>query len=296
MKKNSDPVRAAFWMAGAMISFTIMAIGGRSLSGELDTFEIMMYRSFVGIVLVVGGATWAGTLGQIPTQRAGLHMVRNLSHFAGQNLWFYAVALIPLSQLFAFEFTTPLWVAALAPFVLGERWTATRLFTVMVGFIGILLVARPDTTTLSPAIIAAALCAIGFAGATLATKLLSATESVTCILFWLVVMQGIFGLLCAGIDGDITLLTRHTLPWAVLVGVCGLVAHFCITNALVLAPATVVMPLEFLRLPLITLVGFWLYSEPLLLSVFVGAAIILVANIINIRAEVAVANRSEATT
>lgn len=285
MVNISAPVRAAVWMAGAMISFTVMAVGGRALSGHLDTFEIMMYRSAVGIVLVVSGAYWAGTLSQIRTDRFRLHIIRNLFHFAGQNLWFFAVALIPLSQLFAFEFTTPLWVAALAPFVLKEKWTLTRLMTVAIGFVGIVIVARPDTSTVSPALLAAALCAVGFAGAVLTTKLLSATDSVTCILFWLVIMQAAFGLVCAGADGDITLLNSDTLPWAILVGVCGLLAHFCITNALVLAPATVVAPLEFLRLPLVSVVGFALYNEPLLLSVFIGAAIILVANIVNVRAE-----------
>lgn len=285
MVNISAPVRAAVWMTGAMISFTVMAVGGRALSGHLDTFEIMMYRSAVGIVLVVSGAYWAGTLSQIRTDRFRLHIIRNLFHFAGQNLWFFAVALIPLSQLFAFEFTTPLWVAALAPFVLKEKWTLTRLMTVAIGFVGIVIVARPDTSTVSPALLAAALCAVGFAGAVLTTKLLSATDSVTCILFWLVIMQAAFGLVCAGADGDITLLNSDTLPWAILVGVCGLLAHFCITNALVLAPATVVAPLEFLRLPLVSVVGFALYNEPLLLSVFIGAAIILVANIVNVRAE-----------
>ena len=98
-------------------------------------------------------------------------------------------------------------------------------------------------------------------------------------------MQAGFGFIFAGYDGHITGLTLQTLPWAILVGLTGLAAHFCITNALAIAPATVVMPLEFLRLPLITVVGFLFYDEPLLLSVFIGAAIILVANIVNIRAE-----------
>lgn len=268
-----------------MISFTVMAVGGRALSGHLDTFEIMLYRSLVGIALVCSGALWAGTMHQVRTTRFALHTVRNLFHFAGQNLWFYAVALIPLSQLFAFEFTTPLWVAAFAPFVLGERWTFTRLFTVGIGFVGILIVARPDTSTVSPALIAAACCALGFAGAVLSTKLLSSTESVTCILFWLVCLQCFFGLVCAGLDGSITVPAGVNIAWVILVGVCGLAAHFCITKALAIAPATVVAPLEFLRLPLITIVAYLLYDEPLLLGVFIGAALIMFANILNIRAE-----------
>lgn len=268
-----------------MLSFTLMAIAGRSLAGLLDTFEIMLYRSLLGIVIVVTVGAWAGTLREINTRRMGLHCIRNISHFIGQNLWLFAVALIPLSQLFAFEFTTPLWVAALAPLVVGEKWTVTRLLASVLGFIGILIVARPDVAEINIATLAAALCALGFAGSVLCTKRLSSTESVTCILFWLVTLQAVFGLICAGADGHITPLGKDTWFWAMIVGLCGLAAHFCITNALNLAAATVVTPLEFLRLPLISVVGFLLYDEPLLLSVFAGAAIIMWANIINIRAE-----------
>ena len=268
-----------------MVSFTLMAIAGRSLAGQLDTFEIMLYRSILGIFIVVVVAWKAGTLRQINASKARLHVIRNVCHFTGQNLWLYAVALIPLSQLFAFEFSTPLWVALLAPLVLQEKWTLTRVMVVLIGFAGVLIVARPDTAVLNRATIAAALCAVGFAGTVLSTKILARTETVTCIMFWLVCLQGLFGLVCAGYDGEITALNSQTWYWAALVGVCGLLAHFCITNALQIAPATVVTPLEFLRLPLISVIGFMLYDEPLLLSVFIGALIIFIANVINIRAE-----------
>lgn len=285
MNNLSNPIRAAIWMIGAMLSFSLMAIAGRALHGHLDTFEIMMYRSLLGIVIVLGGASWWGTLPQISQRRMPLHFLRNISHFAGQNLWFYALPLIPLSQLFAFEFTTPLWVAALAPFVLNERWTPIRVLTCTLGFLGILIVAKPDFAQINLATAAAVMCAIGFAGAALSTKRLSNTESVTCILFWLVVMQSVFGFVCAAADGEVTILNRYTLPWAVVVGLCGLCAHFCITKALSIAPATVVTPMDFLRLPLIAVVGYLLYNEPLQTSVVLGAVIILLANIMNIRAE-----------
>ncbi len=219
-------------MIGAMLSFSLMAIAGRALSGQLDTFEIMFYRSMLGIVIVVAIGWKVGTLNQINASKARLHVIRNVCHFIGQNLWLFAVALIPLSQLFAFEFSTPLWVALLAPFVLQEKWTVTRVMVVVIGFVGVLIVARPDLAEINSATGAAALCAVAFAGTVLATKILARTESVTCILFWLVCLQGLFGLVCAGFDGHITMLNSQTWYWAGIVGVCGLIAHFCITNAL----------------------------------------------------------------
>lgn len=278
-------VRAGVWMTGAMVSFTLMAISGRALADRLDTFEIMTYRSFIGIVIVLVVAGYAGTWRQINTRRMGLHITRNLFHFAGQNLWFFAVIYVPLSHLFVFEFSTPLWVAAFAPLILAERLTLIRFAAAAVGFIGILVVVRPDFSALPPEIIAAALCAVGFAGATIATKLLTRTETVTCILFWLVVLQAVFGLVMAGYDGQMDIPRGGEWGWVTLIGICGLCAHFCITSALQLAPATVVTPFEFLRLPMVSVVGVWLYSEGLEWQVFVGALVVLGANWMNIRAE-----------
>ena len=278
-------LRAGIWMTGAMLSFTLMAISGRSLADKLDTFEIMTYRSLIGIVIVLAVAFYAGTWRQFSTQRLGLHLVRNLFHFAGQNLWFFALIYVPLSQMFVFEFSSPLWVAIFAPLILSERLTLTRFFAATIGFFGILVVVRPDFSNLPPELIAAALCAIGFAGATITTKLLTRTETITCILFWLVALQAMFGFIMAGYDGQIDVPQGTEWGWLTLIGVCGLCAHFCITSALQLAPATVVTPLEFLRLPMVSIVGVWLYSEGLEWQVFVGALVVLGANWINIRAE-----------
>ena len=281
----SNPIKAGFWMLGAMISFTLMAISGRSLADKLDTFEIMTYRSFIGIAIVLLFAYRAGTLGEVRTRYLKLHIIRNIFHFSGQNLWFFAILYVPLSQMFVFEFSTPLWVAVCAPLVLGERLTLSRFMAAAIGFFGILVVARPDFSDVNPAIIAAAFCAVGFAGATLATKILTRTETITAILFWLTVLQAVFGVICAGYDGVMDVPRGSEWLWVVIIGICGLCAHFCITTALQLAPATIVTPFEFLRLPLITFVGVVLYGEQLEWLVFLGAFIVLLANIMNIRAE-----------
>ena len=281
----SNPIKAGFWMLGAMTSFTLMAISGRSLADKLDTFEIMTYRSFIGIAIVLLFAYRAGTLGEVRTRYLKLHIIRNIFHFSGQNLWFFAILYVPLSQMFVFEFSTPLWVAVCAPLVLGERLTLSRFMAAAIGFFGILVVARPDFSDVNPAIIAAAFCAVGFAGATLATKILTRTETITAILFWLTVLQAVFGVICAGYDGVMDVPRGSEWLWVVIIGICGLCAHFCITTALQLAPATIVTPFEFLRLPLITFVGVVLYGEQLEWLVFLGAFIVLLANIMNIRAE-----------
>lgn len=277
---------AALWMTGAIFSFTSMAIAGRAISFELDTFEIMMFRSFIGLAVVITVASVTGHLKEVNTRNLGLHGIRNLSHFAGQNLWFYALTVIPLAQVFALEFTSPLWAIALSALVLGERITRTRGLAALLGFIGILIVARPTPDSVNIGQLTAALAAIGFAGSAIFTRKLTRTETITCILFYLTLMQAAFGVIAAGYDGDITLPSTSSLPWLVLIALAGLVAHFCLTTALKLAPATVVMPIDFVRLPLIAVVGMLLYAEPLDPWVLLGAGVIFAANYLNIRAEV----------
>lgn len=281
-----NPVpKAAIWMTGAIASFSTMAVAGREVSFALDTFEIMLFRSVVGVIIVVFAAIAFGTLRQINRQQFSLHFARNIMHFIGQNLWFYAVTVIPLAQVFALEFTSPIWVILLSPLLLGERITLIRAAAALMGFIGILVVTRPNMAGINTGVIMAASSAIFFAFTIIFTKRLTRTQSITCILFYLTVLQLGFGLITAGHDGDIALPNTETLPWLVLIGVAGLLGHFCITKALEIAPATVVVPIDFVRLPVIAIIGMLAYGEILDLWVLLGSGIIFASNYLNILSE-----------
>ncbi|TNJ41610.1 DMT family transporter [Phaeobacter sp. B1627] len=274
--------RAALWMIGAILSFSAMAVAGREASLSLDTFEIMMYRSCVGVLVVAGMITALGRWKAVSTARLGQHGLRNAVHFAGQNLWFYAVSVLPLAQVFALEFTSPIWVILLAPVLLGETLTRMRALAVLLGFIGILIVARPSPATFNLGLACAAASAVFFALTGIATKRLTRHETIWSIMFWLTALQLVFGLVCAGWDMDIALPDAQNLPLLLIIGCAGLGAHFCITNALSLAPAAVVIPIDFARLPFIAILGWLIYSEPVEIWLFVGAALILAGNLINI--------------
>lgn len=281
----SAALKAMLWMFGSIASFSTMAVAGREVASELDTFEIMMFRSLFGVIIVLIIAVWAGTLNQVNTGNMRLHFARNLAHFTGQNLWFYAVTVIPLAQVFALEFTSPLWVIVLSPLILGEKLTLMRAVAAVMGFIGILIVARPDMAGINGGVVAAASCAIFFALSIMLTKRLTRTQGITCILFYLTAMQLIFGIIAAGYDGDIAMPSVQALPLVILIGAAGLLAHFCMTNALALAPATVVVPIDFIRLPAIAIVGMLLYNEAIDVWVFAGAAVIFAGNYLNIWSE-----------
>ncbi|PTE15060.1 EamA family transporter [Fuscovulum blasticum DSM 2131] len=285
MSDPHRPLAAALWMTGSIASFSAMAVATRAVKVRHETFEILAYRSILGLMIVLLAATLLGRLNRISARRFPSHVLRNGFHFTGQALWFWAVTQIPLAQVFALEFTSPLWVILLSPLVLGERLTRPRLLAAGLGFAGILIVARPDFGHIEPGVMAAAGCAVFFAATMLMTKKLTRGEDILSILFWLTLLQAIFGLALSFRDGAITLPDSATLPWLLLIGLAGIVAHLCLTTALSLAPASFVGPVDFARLPVIALIGAAFYDEPLAWTLALGAALILTANYISLRAE-----------
>jgi drug/metabolite transporter (DMT)-like permease len=277
-----QPLRAAVWMLGAIVAFSSMAVAGRAASLELDTFEMMTYRSIIGLVVVLAVGAAAGTLNQITTRHMGVHFFRNLAHFTGQNLWFYAVTVAPLALVFALEFTSPLWTMVFAALFLGERLTRWKVLAGLLGFTGVLIVVQPGAQPISVGMVSAATAAIFFATTAILTKRLTRTETITCILFWLTAIQLVIGLIACLWDGDMAIPSAAMLPWLLVIGLGGLTAHFCLTTALSLAPASVVMPMDFARLPAIAVVGVVLYAEPLQWGVLLGAVLIFTANYLNI--------------
>ncbi|WP_417627786.1 DMT family transporter [Pararhodobacter aggregans] len=280
---QSQPLKAALWMCGAIVSFVLMAVAGRAVQVELNTFELMFWRSFMGFVLVVAIIRIRrGDLAIVHTRHWGLHLVRNTFHFAGQNLWFYGLMMIPLSQLVALEFTGPIWVVLLAPVFLGERLTGVKLAITLVGFIGVLVVAQPGVQPLNLGHLAGVLAAVGFAMNLIFTRKIMLHDHVLTVLFWMTLSQTGMALVLALASG-FTWPSLHLLPWLGIIALTGLSAHYSLTSALGLAPATLVAPMEFARLPIVALVGVWLYAEALDPMVFLGAAIIFSANFLNLR-------------
>lgn len=281
-------------MAGALVSFMSMAIAGRQLSAELTTFQILFFRSLVGLVVVLALFQHWGWR-RAKTRVFGRHLLRNVAHFGGQYGWFYGIAFIPLTEVFAIEFTVPIWTAILATIFLGERMNQLRVLAVVLGFAGILVILRPGVAAISVpalAVLGGALC---YAISHVFTKRLSATESPLTILFYMTVIQLPLGLVPA---------LPHWVwpsaalwPWVGVVALTALSAHYCLTRAFQLADATVVIPMDFLRLPLIAVVGFLFYGETLQIWVLVGALIVCAATWLNLKSAASPDSvRSEAKT
>jgi drug/metabolite transporter (DMT)-like permease len=266
-------------MTLAVLSFAAMTLAGRELSAALDTFEIMAWRSAIGFPLVAAALlALEGPVGA-RTARPGLHAARNLVHFGAQNLWFYGIATIPLAQLTALEFTSPLWVALLAPLLVGEPLTLRKAAAAALGFAGVLAIARPGLAPVEAGHLAGLGAALGFAVTNLATKRLSRTDGALCVLFWMTASQLAMGALAAAAAGGLDAPPAALAPWTIVAGVSGLTAHVGLTRALYAAPASVVAPMEFARLPVVAAAALVAYGEPIGAPLVAGAALIVAGNL-----------------
>jgi drug/metabolite transporter (DMT)-like permease len=277
--------RVIFWMTGALVAFCTMAVSIRALAGALNVAEILALRSAFGVAVLSAIVALRPELRPaLALRRMGLHVVRNALHFAGMYAWAFSLTILPLATVFALEFTTPAWVALIAVPILGERMTLSRAGSVILGFIGVLIIVRPGWASVHYGVLLMLATAVAFAVTLIMTKQLTANASTFAILFWMNVIQLPLGL--AG--SDMTFLQKLAqAPLAGILGITvgGLASHFCLTNAFRSGDATVVVPLDFLRIPLIALVGWLVYNEPLDLFVFAGAAVIIIGVLWNLHAE-----------
>jgi drug/metabolite transporter (DMT)-like permease len=278
-------VRVVLWMTGALVSFSAMAVSVRMLGTTLGVMEILALRAGLGLLVMATLAALRAELrATINCRHIRLHLFRNTVHVGSSYLWAMSLLLIPLAMTFALEFTTPAWTLLLASPILGERLTASRIGAVVLGLFGVLVILRPGLATFQPGALLALMAAFGLAVTLIATKKLTRTDSTFAILFWMMLIQLPIALL-ASEPLFVTKLTQAQAPAVIGIGVSGLVSHYCLTNAFRAGDAGVVVPLDFMRIPLIAVVGWWLYGESLDIFVFLGAGLIVTGILWNLRSE-----------
>ncbi|MGE0281135.1 MAG: DMT family transporter [Rhizobiaceae bacterium] len=279
--QTQSNLKAGLWMATWHMLMLGMTIASREVTREIDVLQLMELRSVLGLVMLLPLVLAAGGFRAMRTSRPLMHISRNAVHYTGQALWLYALTLIPLAHLISIEFTAPLWTALLAVAFLGERLNAAKIAALVLGLVGVAIIVRPGATTMDPGhliVLAAALC---FGISVTMVKSLTRTESVVKIIFWMLVIQSVIGLIPALWTWRWP--SAGVWPWIVVAAFCGSFAHYCMARALTYADATVVMPMDFLRVPLTALVGYLLYSETIDIVTALGAVLILLGNLLNLR-------------
>lgn len=273
--------KAASWMAGWLALMLIMLVAGREAMRELSVFQVMEMRSVIGLFLLYPLVHRNGGFASMKTARPLQHIGRNVVHYAAQYGWFLALTMIPLAQVVSIEFTMPVWTALLAVSFLGEKLNVWKILAIVLGLVGVIVIVQPGAAPVSPGQLIMVLAALGFGVAIVMVKSLTRTDSVVVIIFWMLVIQSLIGLIPALYLWHWP--SAHVWPWVVVIAFCGTYSHYCFTQAMRYADATVVVPMDFLRVPLSAAVGWLVYSERLDAATIAGAALILTGNLLNLR-------------
>lgn len=280
MQQQSN-LKASLWMSGWLAAMVTMAVAGRETVSQLSAFQVMEIRAIIGFFMIMPLVKLAGGFKAMKPRHPWRHIWRNIVHYGAQYAWLVAVTLIPLAQVISIEFTMPMWVALLAVFTIGEKMNRWKITAIVLGLIGVWIIVRPDAGQVEAGQLISLAAALGFSVSVILVKNLTGTDGVVRIIFWMLIIQGIIGIVPAAY-------VWQSVPdalwgWLVLVAFCGTFSHYCMARAMVHADATIVVPMDFLRVPLTALVGWLVYSEAIDIYTAAGASLILLGNLLNLK-------------
>jgi drug/metabolite transporter (DMT)-like permease len=276
---QQSTARAAIWMGGWLLATLALTVAGRELGHDIPVFVTMIFRSLIALAILTPIVLYHGGLAR-RFANIRLNLVRNVMHYGAQYSWFLALTLIPLAQVVSIEFTMPIWGALIAALFLGESLTRFKLTAIALGFLGIPLIVKPGTSHIDEGHVAALLAAIGFAMSIPMTKVITRTDSALTVIFLMFLIQTVIGAVPAFITWKWP--EPHNWIWVAVVGLAGSFSHYCLSKAVSLADMMVVTPMDFLRVPLTVLAGYWLYQEGFDLYSIMGTLLILGANTLNL--------------
>ena len=273
--RQKNNLKGAIWGLGMVAGLTGVSISVRALKPDIPVPELLFFRALIGLIAISLVMLPRGWRTLVP-RRPGLQVVRNLFHMSAQYCVFYAVAIIPLAEVTSIEFTVPLITALMAAAVLKEKIGRARWVGMIIGFMGILFVVRPVFEEVPPAMLVAILGAVLFSVNSILVKILSEAEDAGTMV---VVMNVIQTLVLLGPAIYVwTTPELHHVPWLLMLGLSGILTHYCLSRALAIADTSVVLPLDFLRLPVIALVAYLVWGETFSPWSALGALIIVVSS------------------
>ncbi|MBT9288994.1 DMT family transporter [Prosthecodimorpha staleyi] len=277
---KASPIAAvAALMAGALLAFVGAALSIRVLSGTLPPLQINIVRTGGGLLLLLGALAIRPSLARgLDIRRAYRHIPRNIAHASAGVFWTVSIGLLPLATVFSLEFTAPAWAALLAFPILGEKIGRMTMVGIFACIVGVLIILRPSPSTFDVTALLPLCAALGFGLSVLLTRRLTRTETTFAILFWMMVIQltlnAVGSAFWPGAQPGFGALDSHGLLACLTLAVSGLLSQLCLSRALHLGEALLVMPLDFLRVPLIAVIGYWVFGEPLDIWVFIGFGVI----------------------
>ena len=265
------------WMLFSVFSFCFVAIGVKQINSNINPFQIIFFRALIGLITLLVILPKKTILESFLNIKQ--HLFRNIFHLIAQYGWVVGIVYLSLAEVTAIEFTTPIWILIFAHFFLKEKITITKTCSIILGFIGILIILKPGIEIINYNSIIVLLSAICFAIAHTATKKIVKTNSASNVVFIMCLTQLPISFIWAYPNWNWPHQTDYF--WLILVGLSGIGAHFSMAKALKKEDISTLIPLDYLRLPILIIVGILLYNETFDTSIIIGGTLIFLGNYIN---------------
>lgn len=266
-------VRGILLMTIAVLFGIVMDSCVKALGGRIGTAQIVLVRSLAAAAALVPVAMALGWR-RLATRRPGFHLLRGALNAAATTLMFFALTELPVAEVNAYLFAEPLFVMPLAILVLGERPPLKRVLAVMVGFVGVLVILRPDIGGVTSGSLAALGAVLSFAVFVIVVKHMTATEGTLAMLFWA-------ALVVAALSAPVAAASwRAPGPddWLLLIaiGILSIMVHFCIIRAYAAGEASAVAPASYSALLFGALADLLFFEGLPRVEIWIGAALIIV--------------------
>ena len=273
------------WMLGFIINITIMALCIKELSYKYSSFEIQNFRNFFSIIILLI-IFFINKNSKLNSYQLKNNFIRNIFHFIGQSCWTWGLTILPLALVFSLEFTMPIWASIIAILFLKEQITLNKILFLIIGLIGTFTILLPDTNHISIYNIIVLFSAIAYAFAHNFTKKLTKTDSILSILFFMSLFQLPLSFIGSLIIGEINFYILNELPLIIFLTITSLLAHLSLSSALKNSDASIILPIDYIRLPLIAFIGWYYYNEIMTNNIIIGSCLIIFGAILFVKKDI----------
>ncbi len=269
--KLSPNAVGALWMLASALGFVVMAVLAKGLSGQTSVAMLIFWRSLAGVAATVPFAFFAGP-NVWKTPRPAKLLLRSSYGTVGFFAGFYALVHLPLADSQALSFSRTLFLTILAVIILKEKVAWRRWSAVAIGFLGILLMTKPGAS-MNLASVSAIVSALAFAFALVTVKDLTKDHSPLTLVIYGNIFTTLAGLPFLILDPHLPSLP--TIGLLLAMGVAGVAAQSCYVRGLSTGEASLMGLIDYIRLPLVALAGFWFFHEVPDKMAMLGAVIVI---------------------
>ncbi len=279
-------------MTLAAFFFSLMNTLVRVASDDLPPLEVAFFCNLFASASMLPWVLSSGFSG-LDTSHFRLHLTRAVIGVFAMGFWFTSLAIVPLADAVALNFTMPLFIVAGAATILGEKVGLRRWGATAIGFVGMLVILRPGIAVVSPVMVLPVATAALMATSALILKHMSATvRAGTSVLYMNLLMTPL-----SLVPAAFVWIWPHWEDFFLLaaLGFLAMLAHLALARALAAADASAIAPFDYARLPFIALFAFLLFGEVAEIWTWIGAAIIAGSAFYIARRESVLAKQRDAT-